>query len=84
MSHASSKVEKGEELKVIIRLVHTRIIGLSSHKLSYKLEYFLSKFIVVKMITVVIQGFPKLTKSCSHFSKILPTTVDNKGRLYGK
>ena len=40
MSHAPSKVEKGEELKVIIRLVHTRIIGLSSHKLSYKLEYF--------------------------------------------
>ena len=29
-----------------------------------------------------IQGFPKLTESCSHFSKILPTTVDNKGRLY--
>ena len=32
----------------------------------------------------LLQGFPKLTKSCSHFSKILPATVDNKGRLYGK
>ena len=32
----------------------------------------------------VHQGFPKLTKFCSCFSKILPTTVDNKGRLYRK
>ena len=32
----------------------------------------------------LLQGFSKLTKSCSHFLKILPTTVDNKGRLYGK
>ena len=30
------------------------------------------------------QGFPKLTKSCSHFSKILSTTADIKSRLYGK
>ena len=30
------------------------------------------------------QGFPKLTESCNHFSKILPTTADIKGRLYRK
>ena len=27
---------------------------------------------------VYTQGFPKLTKSCSHFSKILPTIADIK------
>ena len=35
-------------------------------------------------IAIVHQGFPKLTKSCSHFSKILPTTADIKSRLYRK
>ena len=30
------------------------------------------------------QGFLKVTKSCSHFSKILPTIADIKSLLYRK
>ena len=29
-----------------------------------------------------MQGFPELTKPCSHFYQILPITADVKSRLY--
>ena len=32
--------------------------------------------------SVMYQGFPKHTKSCSHFLKILLTSADLKSRLY--
>ena len=31
-----------------------------------------------------MQGFPKLTKSCSHFPKILSTSADLKSQLHRK
>ena len=31
-----------------------------------------------------MQGFPKLTKSCSHFLKVLLTIADIKSLLYKK
>ena len=33
---------------------------------------------------ILLQGFLNLTKSCSHFSKIVPTTADIKSWLYRK
>ena len=40
--------------------------------------------VFAECLALGFMGFPKITKSCSCFSKILPTTVGNKGRLYGK
>ena len=32
----------------------------------------------------IMQGFPKLTRSCSHFSRTLLTTAVTESRLYGE